>query len=247
MAVAIARCRMTARALGGRVCARGFASSSDAFGIPVPHLTSGSKTADGAKQLYNEWARSYDASLRSWGYLVPSRVAELLKARGCSSTSAILDLGCGTGMSGEALCEAGLGTEGGIVGTDISQDSLDLALGKGVYASTVYANLDESLAFDANSFDAACCVGVLSYVERFDVLFPEIVRMLKPGGVFVCSHRSNLWDADERGCKTTAEALEADGRWTLELLGEPEPYMPFNPEESERKKKVRILVFRKAT
>ena len=74
----------------------------------------------------DDWADSYDASLVSWGYPAPRRMAETLAAHGVPSTAAILDLGCGTGMSGEALRAHDPSFSGTLTGVDISQKSLDL-------------------------------------------------------------------------------------------------------------------------
>ena len=82
----------------------------------------------------------YLLSLRtSWEYPAPRRVAEILLQHGLKkgNTASLLDLGCGTGMSGEALVEHGF--EGPFTGVDISQKSLDwMQTNKpGVYAHTV--------------------------------------------------------------------------------------------------------------
>ena len=51
----------------------------------------------------------------------------------------ILDLGCGTGLSGSALANAGLTTssDAHLTGVDISVESLDVAHAKGVYDKLV--------------------------------------------------------------------------------------------------------------
>ena len=73
----------------------------------------------------------YDACLLSWGYSAHSKTAALLAslvtdvAAGGSDTAEtcrVLDTGCGTGLSGEALRGAGFGPASGI---DISSASLD--------------------------------------------------------------------------------------------------------------------------
>jgi predicted TPR repeat methyltransferase len=72
--------------------------------ITVNALGTASKDAEGAKQLYDDWADSYDASLISWEYPAPSRVAETItgsKFGGVGLESTVVDLGCGTGLSGE--------------------------------------------------------------------------------------------------------------------------------------------------
>jgi len=81
-------------------------------------------------------------------------------------------------------------------------------------------------------------------VERFDVLFPQLARVMRPGGVFVTSHRAPLWDSDERGCRTAAEELVRRGVWSIDLVGEPEAYMPDNPDPVESSKTIRLLAFR---
>jgi len=86
-------------------------------------------------------ARTIQESLRSWEYPAPSRAAETLKEHGVDSASRLLDLGCGTGMLGDALRETGF--EGEIEGVDISQASLEFAMAKpGVYATTYAGSLD---------------------------------------------------------------------------------------------------------
>ena len=216
------------------------------LGVPVPALGTSSKDAAGAKELYDTWADGYDSALESWGYPAPRRAAEVLASSGVDRSARVLDVGCGTGMSGAALSAHGIGIDGGVVGTDISQTSLDIAQGKGFYSSTVMANLEEPLPFDAASFHAAVSVGVLSYVENFDVLFKDLCRVLRPGGLFVATHRDNLWDEDFRGCQTAAAALVEAGAWTIESVGAPEPYMPYNPDPAENSKRIRLLVFKRA-
>ena len=58
----------------------------------------------------------------------------------------VLDLGCGTGMSGQALAATGLGAT--VVGVDISPASLEIARSKGMYEETLTCNLDEVLPFE---------------------------------------------------------------------------------------------------
>lgn len=51
---------------------------------------------------YDAWARRYDADLGSWSYQAPAVVARTVVARRPDAT-AVLDVGCGTGLVGQAL------------------------------------------------------------------------------------------------------------------------------------------------
>ena len=211
----------------------------------VPALGLTPKTAEGAKRLYDEWAATYDEALLSWDYPAPSRVAETLAALGAGSASRILDVGCGTGLSGLALRSRGLGNAASpctVTGVDISQASLAVAEAKGCYAATRVVNLDEPLPFPEASFDFCACAGVLSYIENFSTFWTSLRDVLRPGGIAVCTHREVLWDEDDRSCRSAADELDG---WRLELCGEPEPYMPGNPDSSESVKRIRILALRR--
>lgn len=189
---------------------------------------------------------SYDTALESWGYPAPLRVAEVLVGCEANLRASIVDLGCGTGMAAEALRSAGF--VGNITGVDISEASLAIAMEKtGLYEKVQQGNLDQGLPFLSDtSFDVAVSVGVLSYVEDFEALFGALVRTCKPGGLVCVTHRSSLWDSDDRGCQTAATTLEKSGTWERIYLGEPEPYMPKNPDPTEAAKEIRIICWRLA-
>jgi len=140
----------------------------------------GKPSTDSAEvmQQYDEMAPTYDATLlQDWGYRAPAVAAELL-ARYVGLDSTVLDVGCGTGLTGAELKRVGFTS---LQGTDISQPSLQAAANKNVYESLVRANLMEPLPFADDSFHAALCVGVLSYITG-DGLFRELCRgQAQPG------------------------------------------------------------------
>ncbi|MGB8622288.1 MAG: methyltransferase domain-containing protein, partial [Paracoccaceae bacterium] len=85
-------------------------------------------TCDDVERLYDKWSGSYDTELAENGYATPRRVAQAMQQTGC--VGPVLDLGCGTGLSGEALRAAGYDV---IDGTDLSADMLKEARAKGIY------------------------------------------------------------------------------------------------------------------
>lgn len=103
------------------------------------------RTFEGAVGLYDDWAFSYDETLLGWGYEAHIKIAELLKKYTATSASGdavknnlkafspVMDCGCGTGLSGEALALQGFwGNDCRIVGTDCSEQSLRLLFKKTV-------------------------------------------------------------------------------------------------------------------
>ena len=192
---------------------------------------------------YDRWAASYDGTVSLWDYRAPARVAAML--RGCKATAAhaslpVLDAGCGTGLSGEALAAAGFR---GLVGVDVSSEMLRLCEAKRLYNSVTCWDLEGSqgpLPFTDDSFSAVVCVGVLSYVQLFDKVYKEWCRVVAPGGHVIFTHRDTLWDANVHSCRSAAASLQ---KWHLVQSSEPEAYMPATPEPRENAKKVRYLVF----
>lgn len=83
-----------------------------------------------ARDLYADWAPSYEQDVLAAGYVAPRRVAEALRRNLSDTAVPLLDFGCGTGLSGRALAEAGFTT---VDGTDISQQMLARARKAGVY------------------------------------------------------------------------------------------------------------------
>jgi hypothetical protein len=81
---------------------------------------------------------------------------------------------------------------------------------------------------------------VLSYINRYDVLFAEFARSVGPGGMVIFTHRTDLWDNDVNNIQTTAGEMNA---WDLLYMSEPSLYMPDNPVQMERDKRIRYHVY----
>lgn len=210
---------------------------------PAKALNTTDKSAAGASQLYDAWAATYDQTLREWGYEAPEKIAELLADHRSGSTIPlsvpVLDCGCGTGLSSEALTANGFSV---LCGVDISNDSLLLCQKKGLHEQLELCELDtEPLPFPSDSFSAVTCVGVLSYVKEFEHIFAEWCRTTLPGGL--CAFTTRTWDEDTNGIRTAADSLEKSGRWKRRYISEPSPYMPKNPLPEENSKRIRYVIY----
>lgn len=180
------------------------------------------------RQLYDEWASDYDRTLAEWGYDAPVVAAGKLKGllgQG-AGTAAVLDAGCGTGLTGKALRAEGFRT---IDGVDLSADSLALAGQRGIYRGLTavdFTQLPSALA--AGAYDAVFCVGVMSYLPDTDAMIREFCRLTKPGAAILLTQRSDIFD--DRGDAETLANLETEGLLKIVEITEPLPYLPGNPD-----------------
>lgn len=181
-------------------------------------------TPEQIEVLYDEWVTDYERDVIGWGYTAPTSSAERLAARLDPATAAVLDAGCGTGLTGTALAAAGFAD---VTGIDLSGDSLAHAAARGVYRVTRQVDLTGSLPFDDDVFDGLLCCGVLSYVPDLDRAFGEFVRVVRSGGASVCTQRTDLWD--DRDTQGAIDRLVAAGRCTADVSDE-SPYLPHHPE-----------------
>jgi ubiquinone/menaquinone biosynthesis C-methylase UbiE len=177
---------------------------------PVKALHDTPKTAEGATALYDSWASQYDQTLHEWGYVAHIVAAELFTKLCHSDTTGehraalpVLDCGCGTGLVTAALADCGFAK---LAGVDISQESLDLLQLKvpqlqqradksNIRAGRAQQPLElelrrcdlnhRALPFGDAQFGGLVCVGVLSYIDRFDHAFAEMCRATQAGGICV--------------------------------------------------------------
>ena len=189
-------------------------------------LTAGPTDPDEVRAFYDEWSQRYDDDLADWDYRAPARVAGQLAAHGDRS-AAVLDAGCGTGLSGRALRAAGF--RGEITGLDLSEASLAIALDSGAYTTVRAASLNEQLPFDSDRFGAVACIGVLTYVPDVEACWREFCRVTATGGVVAFTQREDTWI--ERDCRNVVDRLVADGCWMPLEVSDPEPYLPATGDE----------------
>ena len=147
----------------------------------------GSKEEQAA--AYSEWAETYDTAMEESGYVSPPKLAALLAAH-CDTDSIVLDVGCGTGLSGMALAEAGFETFDGI---DISDGMLAEAAVKGVYRRLFEVDLFKGIPVEDGQYDAAFSTGTFTLGHVGPKQIPEVIRILKPGGLFCLTVSDASW------------------------------------------------------
>ncbi|MEL7547623.1 MAG: methyltransferase domain-containing protein [Pseudomonadota bacterium] len=134
--------------------------------------------------LYDEWAEVYDEELTSIGYVTPTRLAAALADTLADRAVPILDFGCGTGLSGTALHEAGFGK---VDGTDLSAEMLRIAATKKVYRRIWQTDPDTPIPVHPGDYAAITAVGVISIGAAPGSAFDALLDCLAPGGLFAFS------------------------------------------------------------
>ena len=124
------------------------------------------------------------------------RALELLDLQ---APSLILDVGCGSGLSGEILSavEPAHGGPHTWVGMDVSPSMLDIALQRDVEGDLMLADIGQGVPFRAGSFDAAISISAIQWLcsaessdtsptGRLSRFFNGLYASLRRGGRAVC-------------------------------------------------------------
>jgi len=144
----------------------------------------GQDGAEETKSFYNEWASTYDKEVLENGYVTPERCATALVEFVDDKSAPLLDIGCGTGISGHALKNAGFST---VDGCDFSAEMLAKAKKKNLYRETITTNLEEPFPFETGSYANAAAIGVLNPGHAPASTLDDILELLPAGGHFVFS------------------------------------------------------------
>ena len=144
-------------------------------------------------QVYDGWADRYDRELlEDWGYTSPQKAVHLLLEAMASNDLAVLDAGCGTGLVGVLLKEAGIST---LTGIDYSPGMLAEAERKGVYDTLHTIDMNKPLTLPSDSFDAVTCIGTFTSTHVKPQAVAELARVTRSGGVLVFTVRDDYWQS----------------------------------------------------
>ena len=177
--------------------------------------------AQAVRALYAGWAPSYDAEMAAMGYAAPARCAEALLDCGADLAAPLLDLGCGTGLSGAAFRAAGFYR---VDGHDVSAEMQSLARAKpGVYRDLVLADLERPIPVQTGEYASIAMVGVLGCGHAPAAVIDDVLARLAPGGLLVFSldARTLADPACEAQVASACDSGSADA-----VFSEVGPYLP---------------------
>jgi predicted TPR repeat methyltransferase len=132
------------------------------------------------RTLFDQYAERFDANLTgTLKYQAPALVAAMLMRCRLSDRSAdILDLGCGTGLSGRALLPFARKLDG----VDLSPRMIAKARALGIYDELSVEEARAFLAKGSASWDVIAAVDMLNYVDDLTAVFGDAASRLRPSG-----------------------------------------------------------------
>ena len=135
--------------------------------------------------LFDQHAAAFEAILvDQLEYCVPLMVPDRIKALGLGPFQKLLDLGCGTGLTGGALrdiCEE-------MVGLDLSENMVEIAHEKDLYETLYVAEAADFLEDNEDGpFDIVTATDVLPYIGFLEELFFGVADNMETGGLFFFS------------------------------------------------------------
>ena len=155
------------------------------------------------ENLFDKYAHKFDQSLVvELSYDIPKVITQLaLEQHGSGSLGSILDLGCGTGLTGEKVRPHCTYLEG----IDLSKKMLEIAESRNVYDKLDHVDIVEYLSNAELNFDYFIATDVFIYVGDLSEVFRLIkVRNKRPGKLIFSTEHIN-----EKGFH-----LEKSGRYS---------------------------------
>jgi predicted TPR repeat methyltransferase len=180
------------------------------------------------RSLFDGYAPAFDAALtEGLNYRGPELLLRALQAMHPDRSlkfGAVLDLGCGTGLAGEAFrpyCDW-------LVGVDLSPGMLAQARAKGIYDRLIEAEVMTFLGQEAAlgaRYQLIVAADVFVYFHELMPMPPAVKRVLEPGGLLAFSVETHPGDGVilretlryAHGAAHVREALAAGGLTLVSL------------------------------
>lgn len=125
-----------------------------------------------------------DVLVEQLEYHVPMLVRQRLQTLKLGPFVRVLDLGCGTGLTGGALRDMA----DDITGIDLSENMVEIAHEKDVYETLYVAEVVDFLEDnDDEPFDLITATDVLPYLGALEALFFGVAENINAGGLFIFS------------------------------------------------------------
>lgn len=151
------------------------------------------------RHLFDQFATDYDQRMiGQLGYAAPQILRDLadMVMPGRDSLT-ILDLGCGTGLTGVAFEDIAYRLDG----IDLSPAMIEKARTRNLYDALAVADIETALATDGVDYDLVLAADTLVYLGDLKQVFAGVGRRLKSDGLFLFTVESKPDEEFELGPK----------------------------------------------
>lgn len=177
-------------------------------------------TVDETRDIYANWAESYDQDVTEWGYATPGRIAMALRRSGANPDKPVLDFGCGTGLSGLALKATGFAQ---IDGTDISPEMIAKAEARGIYQHLWLSDPGDMGHVRRGQYPIIVATGVISLGAAPPETLDMLVDVVPSGGLLAFSFNDATLTDRAYTDRLDAAVLAPDIEMAFEEQG---PHLP---------------------
>src|SRR5262249_22761767 len=142
--------------------------------------------AHAVRLLFDDYASYYDAAMvEALSYRAPQHLRALLDriAPDAHAPMRILDVGCGTGLSGDAFKDLSAG--GRLDGIDLSSNMVEQAQRRGIYSELIVEDFETALAAPGPTYDLAIGADALIYSGELGPTLSGVAKRLEPGAPFL--------------------------------------------------------------
>ena len=154
--------------------------------------------ADFIRETFNSFAPEFETTLTDLEYQAPKLIMEALEKnlkKSIFKKYHILDLGCGTGLCGQAIKP--FASSRGLIGVDLSDKMLEIAEQKEVYAQLICDDICHYMENSEYFFHIMTAADVLTYFGDLTKVFVRIWRSLTPDGLFVFTFSENDFNKED--------------------------------------------------
>ena len=110
-----------------------------------------------------------------------------------------------------------------MTGIDFSPESVKVARKRNVYNNVQEWDIQNvPYPLKDNTYDIVVCTAVLTYIPEKEIVFNEWYRILKPEGLVVCTHRSDIMVED----KHIFDKMVKQNKWDNIFFSESEFIVP---------------------
>ena len=195
------------------------------------------ETPEDNRRLYADWAQTYDTGFAAnMDYRLPQMVA-LVLAEVFDGPGPILDVGAGTGLVAEHFPLRAMFEMDAL---DISPEMLAVAGAKGLYRNTIAADVTVPLDMPDGAYGAVVSSGTFTHGHVGPDALDVLLRVARPGAVFVLSINAAHFEARGFAAKFDALAEQISGleHRIVDIYGA-------GADEAHRDDKAHIAVFTK--